>query len=78
MDALFEKFFMEAFLQSEHEGTIDRGTLNSLINDKFQDDAHLQEVMTSELEKVVDPEAGENQQVSDTVVRTAIHNIMCN
>ena len=32
--------------------------------------------MSNELEKVMSPEGGENQSISETVVKTALHNIM--
>lgn len=70
--------FLEAFEQSSNLGFIDRQVLDTLINEKFNDDDHLRDVISSELEKVMSPEGGESQSISDTVVRTALYNIMVN
>ena len=75
---LFEEYFAESFAKSSTPGSIDKASLSALINEKFQGDEHLTEVLNNEIEKVESPEAGENQTISEDTVMRALGIIMKN
>ena len=77
IESLFEDYFAEAFKQANsEEGKISRSQLTLVIEEKFQGDDNLQELLNSELEKVQSPEAGENQFITDMQVKNVLRVIL--
>ena len=79
IDALFEDYFSEAFKQGSEDGQISRSQLTLVIEEKFQGDENLQEMLNTEIEKYLQsPEtaAVENQLITDMQVKNALRVIL--
>lgn len=88
IESLFQDYFSEAFIKHQQENDdnqeegvsqISRSQLTLVIEEKFQGDENLQEMLNTEIEKFhQSPEAAaaENQLITDMQVKNALRVIL--
>ena len=76
VEHLFEAYFAEAYNSDENPGQVSKTRLSAVIEEKFAGDDNLMEMLNSEIEKVMSPEAGDEQNISDMQVKSALRVII--
>ena len=65
VESIFNDYFAEAFAQSEDPHQIVKMTRRAVIDDKCKDDEGMQEMINTEIESMLSPEASETAMISD-------------